>query len=232
MPMVRDPHSGKRRQVKEKPPPKTSLPKSIEKVASVLAARNPWAYHPQGKNLPENILRDRLLKLFDSQLGEGVKIASPVGPRLRWNAVTRLYETSTSGVWWRFRILRPKPLGGNPSEPVVRKYHGTSVEALTQILIDGRLRPTGHYGLLGEGVYCGDKPKALSYVKPNGDFAGALLELECRFGRLGEGKSADCDTSYGMAGVTTTFGGTLQRDEWCVRDPTRVRVVSVSVGLF
>ena len=111
-------------------------------------------------------------------------------------------------------------------------WHGTSAEGLSGILEGGFKRSV--HGLLGPGVYVGNRDKAVNYAK---QFVGrftVLLKVAVTVGDvidIGAWKDdpkTPHDTVYCPSGENPyAWGGAMMFEEGCVRDPKRVKVLAV-----
>jgi hypothetical protein len=111
--------------------------------------------------------------------------------------------------------------------PRLSLWHGTKLACIALILNEGQLKPS-LYGLLGAGVYCGPRKKAEMFSQDQP--GGILLELEVYPGGISENKWSEADTIYAGPGPNAyAWFGTLRNAEYCVRDPSRVRIIRVHV---
>lgn len=111
-------------------------------------------------------------------------------------------------------------------------WHGTTADGLTGILEAGF--QAGSHGLLGPGVYVGNRNKAVNYARK---FVGryyVLLKVAVNLGEVidintwKERPDTPHDTVYCPAGENTyAWGGSIRFEEWCLRDPKRVTVLAV-----
>lgn len=131
-------------------------------------------------------------------------------------------------------------------------FHGTRNTSVANIIKES-LRPSST-GLLGPGIYLapdfhkawgygGASPKQYTYQRHNTYHRhnNTVLEpnkmhvLVCRVrpGRCSQDygvdtvRKGDTDTYIGVKNKTKTWGGTLISGEYCVKDPTRVIVLSI-----
>jgi hypothetical protein len=117
-------------------------------------------------------------------------------------------------------------------------YHGTPVSNAVRIKAGGvhGLQPAPSSGnMLGAGVYCSrDLSKAMVYAKKNPSEGGVIFQLRVKPGRVKAIRSIPhplmqtwhsqgYDTAWVPTGVTPSG-----REEDCVWDPRRVRIVGVA----
>jgi hypothetical protein len=116
-------------------------------------------------------------------------------------------------------------------------YHGTSLEAALSIQKAGfrvELSGTNAGAMLGDGVYITTTlEKALNYakVKPH---AGAIFKLKVRLGNCRKVGHKDPMMRvwhlHGYDSAWSPAGSNGVREENCVRDPSRIKIVDVILG--
>lgn len=117
--------------------------------------------------------------------------------------------------------------------PIVTVWHGTPLRNAAGILNQGLKASIS--GLLGKGVYVGTKEKAWHYAAKGGGNWGVMLKCLVSMGRVAEAgeryaipTTQDYDTLHCAPGTHKwAWGGSIAREEWCVRDPARVSIVEI-----
>jgi len=111
-------------------------------------------------------------------------------------------------------------------------WHGTTEEGLTGILEGGF--QISVQGLLGPGVYVGNREKAINYARQFMGRYHVLLKVAADFRRViqidewKENPRTPHDTVYCPAGTNKwAWGGGIKHEEWCVRNPADVTVLAV-----
>jgi len=114
-------------------------------------------------------------------------------------------------------------------------YHGTKAQNITAIAEEG-LRPGSHSCMFGSGIYMGSPAKAWGYGHAWNYQAHYLLEVQAILGKVLECPSArkmtlrslgDFSSVAGVAGLTSSWSGTLRHSENVVYSPDQVLVVAV-----
>lgn len=117
-------------------------------------------------------------------------------------------------------------------------YHGTSLEAALSIQREGfrvDLSGSNAGAALGNGVYVTTTlEKALNYAKPN-PHSGVIFELNVDLGRCYEVQSSsdsniDCWQTQGYDSARAKAGVIGVREENCVKDPGRVKIINAIFG--
>lgn len=156
------------------------------------------------------------------------------------------YKGGTVAYMW-YDVIDSTNLALLPGESPVELYHGTSAKAFGGILCNNNFVPSKN-GLLGAGLYLGGRSKAEHFLKCDVTkdnlslggkrIMGVLLHVQAALGvtKQATGKDfkkwTDCDTLYGVKGVTPTYTGTLYYDEWCIRKPQgRIKLIRAAVIL-
>ena len=121
---------------------------------------------------------------------------------------------------------------------VRRLFHGTPAKNIGAITREG-LRVSGSHCMFGKGIYFGEPPKAMGYTsKGHAQQACYLLEAEVALGTalvpaaagkysLGRLRAEGYHSVHGQARRTSSWGGTLARDEWVVYSTEQVRLLFV-----
>jgi len=116
----------------------------------------------------------------------------------------------------------------------VNLWHGSKLANVPSILEKGLRVSFG--GMLGRGVYLGDKKKAINYALGIGS-QGAMFLVEAKLGKV---KAVDDvnryhlhrqlgDTLHAGRNVKGAWGYGLRNPEWCVRDASRLKILEVHV---
>jgi hypothetical protein len=120
-----------------------------------------------------------------------------------------------------------------PHKEEVILYHGTHVSNFATVLVKGFKRGSSSC-LFGSGIYLADIYKAMGYSSGCADVGwGVLFKCAVNLGRVYEAGGslkhcpANFDSVYGKAGKVATWNGVLQRDEYCVYDPKRIRILEI-----
>lgn len=127
-----------------------------------------------------------------------------------------------------FVVKNPVILPVQPTGDVVELWHGSPLANTSGILTGGLQASVS--GMLGPGVYLGQKAKALKYALKGTGCWGLMLYCRVDLGMV-VSPGQDCmvhDTIYCPSGVfRRAWGGSLRMGEWCVRDPNRVTVLEL-----
>ena len=115
-------------------------------------------------------------------------------------------------------------------------YHATSEENALAIQERGFVIPAGNGGLLGRGVYCTSTlAKAMDYLK--GPHGGVILELKIDLGNCKQLVENDpmmktWQNKYDSAWApfSAVNPGDKGKEENCVKDPKRIKVVAAIAG--
>ena len=115
-------------------------------------------------------------------------------------------------------------------------FHGTTEENALRIQEHGFRIPDGPGGLLGRGVYCTSTlPKAMEYLK--GPYGGVVLQLSVDLGKCKQLKPNDpmmktWQNQYDSAWAPFSANNpnAIGKEENCVKDPKRIRVVQAIAG--
>ena len=131
-------------------------------------------------------------------------------------------------------------ISGN-SEPAFRVrpdtfYHATTEENALCIQEHGFVIPDGPGGLLGRGIYCTSTlKKAMDYLK--GPYGGVILQLKIDLGnckQLVENdpmmKTWQNNYDSAWAPFSAVNPGDKGKEENCVKDPKRIKVIAVIAG--
>ena len=143
---------------------------------------------------------------------------------------------------FRKRIFpQRKPKQESPENPMHWRqpttfYHATTEENALRIQDQGFIIPDGPGGLLGRGVYCTSTlKKAMDYLKS--PYGGVILQLTVDLGKCIELVPDDpmmktWQTQYDSAWAPFSAAnpGDKGKEENCVKDPRRIKVVQALAG--
>lgn len=139
-----------------------------------------------------------------------------LGRALLTNGWTRMYTHGIMGSTW---------VRGHSNK--VSYYHGTSIAGAYGIAMLGFLRPAAN-GMLGSGVYLGDYRKARAHGEVVFECVVDMGEVITVTDTV-KAKTIRGDTIYCPAGARTSISTFLRNEEWCVRDPSRITLVGVTL---